>query len=390
MAKQKRGQNEGSLHQLKSGRWCGQVSADGKRISKTFDSQREVILWLRQTHKQVEDGLKFDGSKELLKPYMEGWLKSMESKLRPSTLTHYRSLAKNYIYPQLGKILLRELSPDRLQHVYDGWQDGGMSSYLLLKIQQVLHTCLDRAVRTGKLVKNSTDYVDKPEEPRIEKIIWNEDQISNFLQAVRKDENRSRIYALFHLAINSGMRQSELLGLKWSDIDWTRRTLKIERQLARLGDGMFAPLKTRESYRTIDLGSDTIEELRARARIQQRERVWAGNSWVENDLIFTTRTGDPIHPTNLLIHYFKPLMKKADVPQIRFHDLRHTAASHMLNMGIPPIVVSKRLGHSKISTTLDMYGHLIPGITSGTGQMMDDLMRAGEPIPVDLTTIHHE
>lgn len=386
----KRGQNEGSLHQLKSGRWCGQISVNGKRISKTFDSQREVILWIRQTHKQVEEGLNFDGSKEMLKPYLEGWLKSMESKLRASTLAHYRSLASNYIYPQLGRVLIRDLSTDHLQHVYDGWLSSGMSAYLLLKIQQVLHSCLDRAVRNGKLVKNITDYVDKPAEPRTENIIWNEEQIAGFLQAAKKDKNKSRIYALFHLAINSGMRQGELLGLKWSDLDWTKRTLKIDRQLARFGGNMFAPLKTDASYRTIDLGSDTIEALRARAQIQQIERGFAGSNWQENDLIFTTKTGDPIHPTNLLIHYFKPLMKCSGAPKIRFHDLRHTAASHMLNMGIPSIVVSKRLGHSKISTTLDMYGHLIPGITSGTGQKMDNLIRSGESIEVDLPVFYHE
>jgi integrase len=210
----------------------------------------------------------------------------------------------------------------------------------------------------------------------MEMTILNESQVSQLMVAVINH----RWEALFHLAIVSGAREMELLGLKWTDLDWIKQTLKIERQLVRpdARGEMFSAPKTRLGKRTIALGSKTIEMLRKHYERQQDERRAAGEAWKEYGLIFTTSNGTPIHPRNLL-RDFKKLLSDAGLPIIRFHDLRHTAASLMLNSNIPPIVVSRRLGHAKASITLDVYGHLIPSMQTEAAEKIDELVT---PIPV--------
>ena len=185
-----------------------------------------------------------------------------------------------------------------------------------------------------------------------------------------------------HLAVSTGMRQMEILGLKWTDLDWLKKTLKVERQLVR-GEGVkFSQPKTRYGRRTVVLGDRTIEILRRHYERQNEERKKSGESWTEHGLIFTMANGSPIHFRNLM-RDFKNLLKAAGLPEIRFHDLRHTAASLMLNHGIPVIVVSRRLGHARPSITLDIYGHLIPGMQEEAALMIDELIT-----PVEFQQLH--
>jgi integrase len=200
---------------------------------------------------------------------------------------------------------------------------------------------------------------------------YDETQVSQLLLAARGDRNE----ALYHLAIVTGIRQSELLALKWSDLDWQKRILKVQRQLKRndLDQGYFTIPKTKAGKRSVDLGAETIKKLRSQYERQRLERMVAGNRWKENDLIFPSTIGSPLNQSNLL-KSFRRFIQTAGLPKIRFHDLRHTAASLMLNHGVPPILVARRLGHSKVSITLDTYGHLMPEIQSGAADLMDDLV----------------
>jgi len=190
---------------------------------------------------------------------------------------------------------------------------------------------------------------------------------------------KHRLEALFHLAITTGMRESELLGLKWKDLDWVKQILKVERQLERPhGEGIhFTPPKTKKGRRSIKLGNNSIELLRNHYDRQQAERINAGDDWREYDLIFTTSIGTPINQRNLL-RTFKILLKHAGLPAIRFHDLRHTSASLMLNHNIPVIVVSRRLGHARASITSDVYGHLLPSMQDKATKMIDELVTPTE------------
>jgi integrase len=211
--------------------------------------------------------------------------------------------------------------------------------------------------------------------------ILNESLVSQLLVAA----NGHRWEALYHLAIVTGMHQMELLGLRWTDLDFLHQTLIVERQLQRPDGGAtvkFSSPKTRYGKRAIALGGKTIEVLRAHLLRQQAEKTAAGDKWVENGLIFTNSLGGPINARNLLRN-FKQLLKAAGLPDIRFYDLRHTAASLMLNHNIPVIVVSRRLGHARPSITLDVYGHLIPSLQAEAAQKIDELIT-----PVEITKLN--
>jgi integrase len=179
----------------------------------------------------------------------------------------------------------------------------------------------------------------------------------------------------------------ELLGLKWIDLDWIKQTIKVERQLARTerGKNEFAILKTKFGRRTVSLGSKAIEVMRCHYERQHTERRAAGDLWTENDFIFANVNGGPLTPRNLLRN-FKKLLRDSDLPMIRFHDLRHTAASLMLNHNVPVLVVSRMLGHSRPSIPLDVYGHLIPSAQAEVAEKMDELITPIEL--VNCTRLH--
>ena len=189
---------------------------------------------------------------------------------------------------------------------------------------------------------------------------------------------------ILHLAVTTGMRQIELLGLKWTDLDWVKQSIKVETQLVRpTGEGVsFTQPKTRLGKRTVVVGSGTIQVLQDHYERQNRARHKSGENWVKYGLIFCTRYGTKIHFRSLL-RDFKNILRKAGLPEIRFHDLRHTAASLMLNHGIPFIVMARMLGQAKPSITLDVYGHLIPSMDEVAAQKIDEIVT-----PVELHRLH--
>jgi integrase len=304
---------------------------------------------------------------------------------------HYEQLSREYILPHLGKIKLRELRPENIQGLYNWLLEQGIGTYTVLKAHAVLQSALSHAVKIGVIGHNPASVTIPPKKPAEEMTILDEGQVSQLLIAA----HGSQLEALLHLALATGMREMELLGLKWVDLDWVKQTLKVERQLVRPEEGKvkFAPPKTRSGKRSLALGPETITALRKHYKHQHAERKAAGEKWQDHDLIFANRLGGPIHPRNLL-RDFKQLLQYAELPEIRFHDLRHTAASLMLNDGTPPIVVSKRLGHAKASITLDVYGHLIPDMDAKAAEGIDRLLVPGvfpqqilESSVLDLQTI---
>jgi integrase len=201
--------------------------------------------------------------------------------------------------------------------------------------------------------------------------VLDENQVRVLLSAVKS----TRWEAFYHLAVTTGLRQGELLGLKWTDLDWKTRRLRIQRQVQRVkGQGLvYSKPKSKAGLRVIVLGNVTIQKLRAHLAIQQLERQVAGDRWIENDLVFPSSIGTPIEDTNLLKR-FKGLLNQAGLPDIRFHDLRHTAATLMLLQGIHPKVVQERLGHSDISMTLSIYSHVLPSMQDDVADKMDELI----------------
>lgn len=178
---------------------------------------------------------------------------------------------------------------------------------------------------------------------------------------------------LFWLAVTTGLRQGELFGLKWSDLEWETRKIHIQRQVQRQTEGLvFTEPKSAAGRRVITLGKGTIQKLHTYYDQQQKERVFAGDKWQDTDLIFSTPIGTPLEASNILKIY-KKCLKEADLPNLRFHDLRHTAATLMLQEGINPKVVQERLGHSDISLTLNTYSQVLPSMQEDAAEKLDEL-----------------
>ena len=374
----KRGNNEGSIHKLPSGRWRAQMTLEGQRLGCVFNTQREGLEWIRKTRGQIDDGMTYTSTQLSLGEYTQGWLINAKATKRRSTWSHYEQLNRLYISPNLGRIKLKDLRAEHIQGLYNQLLEKELGVHTIRKIHALLHSALQQAVKIGSIIHNPASFVDPPRKPIKEMAILNESQISQMLVTAKGH----RWEALYHLAIVTGMRQSELLGLKWIDLDWIRKYLKVERQLQRPdGNGVeFISPKTRFGKRSIALGENTMEVLHLHYKRQQVERLAAGETWVEYGLIFTTSNGTPIHQRNLQ-RDFKALIKQAGLPPIRFHDLRHSAASLLLNNDVPVIVVSRRLGHARTSITMDVYGHLIPSMQAKAAELIDELVT---PIEVKL------
>ncbi len=379
MAK-KRGNNEGTIHRRKSGSWRAQVTLDGHRLGFTADTRKECQDWIRETLGKIDDGLTFANTKLFAKDFLNDWLTSKKASIRPTTYTHYELLIRKHAVPHIGNIKLKDLRPQHIQRLYNLLPAKGVGIPTIEKLHTALHSAFSYAAKTGIITRNPANATIPPSAPPKEMQILTENQVSQMFITAKGH----RWEALYYLAVTSGMRQMELLGLKWTDLDWMRRTIKIERQLVRPNAENrveFTSPKTKFGRRTIDLGSNSMEMLRKHYDRQLGEHKKAGEKWKEYGLIFTNSFGGPIHYRNLLRNY-KALLRDAGLPKIRFHDLRHTAASLMLNHNVPVIVVSRRLGHARPSITLDIYGHLIPSMQTAAAQLIDELVT-----PIELQNV---
>ena len=370
MAK-KRGQNEGSIYHRKDGLWSSQISSEGKRVSKYFKTRREAQQWLDETRSQMRNGLSLAGASASMSEFFEHWLETVKSSLRPNTHAQYSQIVHQHILPLLGKVRLKDLRPDMIQTLYNEKLSSGVSARTVQLIHAVLHRSLNQALKWGLIGRNPADAVVRPKARRAEMKVLDDVQVRTLLLAAKG----SRFEALLQVAVTTGLREGEILGLKWSDLDWTTRRLQIQRQVQRQkGKGnVFSEPKTAAGRRSVVLGSGTIEKLREHYQKQQVERQIAGDRWQENDLIFPSVIGTPQDHRNVL-KSFKEILEQAGLPIIRFHDLRHTAATLMLQQDVHPKVVQERLGHSEISLTLNTYSHVLPDMQEEAAEALEGLI----------------
>jgi integrase len=381
MTRHRRGHGEGTIQQLPSGNWRAQVSLEGRRISSpVLKTKRDCQSWIRKTTGQIEKGLTFDATRLAYGEFLEQWLKS--TTLRANTSSQYRQVAKQYILPGLARVKLANLNAQHIQSLYNRLREPGetqASDWVLVKVHAIVHGSLEYAVETGLLSRNPAAGVIPPRAPDYEMLFYDHDQVNRLLMAARGD----RFEALIYLAVTTGMREMELLGLQWSDVDWQNGIISVRRQLMRkrTGESIFGALKTEKARRQVALGEQSLRCLSEHYSRQILDKQLAGPTWIDHNLVFANTRGGPVHQRNMLERVWRPLVEKAGLPYIRFHDLRHTAASLMLAAGIPINVVSRRLGHSRPSITLDIYGHLMPHAQEQAAQMMDELVT---PVMVEI------
>lgn len=297
-----------------------------------------------------------------VRSYLAEWLDMKATALSPTTAAWYRFVIDRHIVPQLGHLSMAELRPQHIQRLYadrlrprpDG--SGQISRSSVRGIHRILHAALSQAVRLQVVDRNPCDAVDPPKGGGRPPRFWKPEDAAKYLSAIRSD----RLFALFHLALGTGLRRGELLGLRWTDIDFDRGSLTVNQVRVRAGRGTIAKEpKTAGSHRTIALSRQVCDTLRLHAIAQREEKRLMAEAYEDCGLVFAGIDGRPLNPDYIGCQYFRRLISLADVPRINFHGLRHTHATLLAMGGVPLKTVSARLGHSSVKITGDIYSHVL-------------------------------
>ncbi len=370
MAK-RRGNQEGSIYKRANGTWRAQILIDGERFSHSAKTRREAEDWLLKIRNDFRTGLNVEGTRITFSEYLDDWLETKKHQVAKQTYSYYSQIIRDYIKPVLGKYKLTELNPRRIQRFYNQLLEIGVGLRTIEKNHTIIHASLNSALKYGLVASNPDSVTDPPKPKKKEMDYLNQDEIKQFLSVAK--EKHERYYPLFYLAIVTGMRQGELLALKWKNVDLDRGVIEVVANLRRIpGGGLeIGKPKTKTSIRSITIGSESVQVLKDHQnRIDEEKQK---ESWKENDLVFPSTLGTAIDPSNILKRFRKAL-KDAGLRKIRFHDLRHTSASLMLNNGVDVFVASRRLGHAKPSITLDVYGHLLHDKKNQVPNLVDRLI----------------
>lgn len=380
MAK-RRANGEGNIRKRADGRWEGRytVGHDPKPGKQKFKNV------LGKTQAEVKEKLKaaIEASKDLdiiksdeytVGQWMDVWFENCAKlKVRPSSHQTYKGYIENHIKPNIGSIPLNQLTSLDLQKLYKKLlsngrverkeskeQPKGLSAKTVRNINQVISSAMEFA-KSQKLIRNNpTDGCSLPKVEHREMQTLSAEQLSAFFAEAKET-------GVYYIALATGLRRGELLGLKWQDIDFENGILHIHRQVSRIdGEVVEAPLKTKNSYRNVAIGADAVEILKA-----QKEKM-------QSDYVFPSPTGGPISPDSVL-HMLHRVLNRAGLPKVRFHDLRHTFATLALQNGVDVKTVSGMLGHYSAGFTLDIYAHVTTTAQKQAANTMDSVLSLAVP-----------
>ncbi len=373
----RRSNNEGSIFQ-RGDKWRAQITIQGHRLSHTETTETKARAWLRKMRGQIDQGLTYDAARTTLTEFLTNWLAQKKTQLRTATGEQY-DWAAAYINTGLGSLKLKDITPSVIQHFYDGLLARQIGARTIQVVHAVLHGCLDHAARLGLTARNPADSCIVPKPQKQEMKTWTESQVSQFLVTIIGQRNE----IMYQMALATGMRRGELIGLKWSDVDWIANTIKVQRQVFEpVGGGfVFQEPKSDRGRRAVELETRLIDRLREQLRRVTLGRQVARDRWQEYDLIFPSTIGTPQGGGNVTREFHR-LVVQAGLPVIRLHDCRHTAASIMLSHGIPPIIVAGMLGHS-LAVLLEKYAHFIPSYQTDAARLM-----AGVTSPMSVEIKH--
>lgn len=372
----RRGPNEGSIYERWDGRWAGSVHIgyeDGRRVRKhvmghTRAEVKEKMAALMRAH---DERRPIPSQREKLGPFLRRWLDEVaKPTLRASTYDSYDDILRAHLIPGLGRHPIAKLTPAEVQTFLNGKLAGGLSPRRVQYIHAVLRRALGTAERWGMVSRNVAKLVDPPRVPRHEISPMTPEQAKTLIETSADDRHR----ALWITALGTGLRQGELLGLRWEDVDLKVRRLRVRHTLANVGGTLtLLEPKTDRSRRTIMLPDTVVTELRAHRTRQKEERLVAGSRWVDSGHVFTTTIGRPLHAATVT-RAFQAALKGAELPDSRFHDLRHAAATFLLAQGMTLEDVKQLLGHSSITLTSNTYGHVLEQRQRQVARAMDAVL----------------
>ncbi len=350
-------------------------SATGKRKQQWVSikgTKKDAEKHLAELLNQIDTGSFIKPIKTTLAEYLERWLKDyVWPSLAPRTAEGYEHIMCHHVIPVLGNMVLNKFKPENLQRYYSEKLSSGLSAQTVRHHHTALHKALHTAVEWGLLSRNIADAVNPPRAQHTEMQTWNEDEVSHFLEIAKV----SHYYALFYTALFTGMRRSEYLALRWSDLDLLLCQAYVNRSLHVLKGGqvVYRSPKTAKGRRMIALSPSMASVLREHYEKAKLERAMLGVSLKDDDLVFCQPDGSPLLP-NTVTHAWIKLVRRTGQKSIRLHDARHTHASLMLKQGTHPKVVQERLGHAGIQITLDTYSHVAPGLQEAAAKRFDDIL----------------
>lgn len=345
---------------------------NGKRKQKWYSgykTKKEAEKALADIIVKVEKGEYFEPEKMTLAEYLDYWLETYaKTNVAPSTYKRYCEFAK-HIKTGLGQIMLPKLKPAHIQNFYSKLLETDLSKSTVLKIHRMLHLALKHAVNWQIIISNPADAVTPPRSDKVEMHVWDVETANKFL----RDITDTPVYIPVLLALQTGMREGEICGLKWENVDLKQGFLTVKYTMQRINGVLtLKDTKTAKSKRTIVLMDYTVQALKEHKKKQNEVKLMMGRAYNDQNFVCAWDDGRPYDP-----HYvgekFAELVNKRGYPKIRFHDLRHTHATMLLQQGVNPKIVSERLGHSQISITLDTYSHVLPNIQKEAVSKLDEL-----------------
>lgn len=383
-----RNQGQGHLRQRGERSWelkfdLGRDPSSGKRVTRfvTFHgTKREAQAELNRLLNRCNEGTYVDPTKMTVGEYMEHWLNvDIDRRVAAKTAARHRSIARHQIIPRLGRLPVRKLTPVQIeafeaQLQREGYVKGrkcgqGLTAQTVLHVHRTLSQALAHAVNTGVLFKNPAEQVRPPRPPSREIVILTKPDVATLLRAAEQ----TWLYLPVLIAVTTGMRRGELLGLRWSDIDLKVARLTVNQSMERVrGQAVFKSPKTAKSRRTITLPALTVEALTRHRSAQAEERLRLGLGKAE--LVFTRADGAPMDADGLTKAFAK-LVKASGIRAITFHGLRHTHISHQLMDGVHVKVVSERAGHASVGITLGVYAAFIPTLQADAATRIDAWLR---------------
>ena len=367
--------------------WDEPRGPDGKRRQRNKaikGTKREAEARLREILSSLDKGSYLSPNKMTVRDLLNQWLDNyVEINVRPRTIEGYRLICEKHLIPHLGDCGLTKLQPAQIQGYYgiaskEGRTDGkgGLSARTINGHHRVLSEALEWGIKQGLLARNACKRVTAPRPVSKEMHVLTELQVDKLLDTARG----TQYYHMIHLALYTGMRRSELLGLRWKDADMVLSAVRVTQSMHQLMNQeiVFTEPKTARSKRSVALSPGAVLDLKEHYEEQKALRDTLGKPLTDDDLVFARFDGSPLPPSGVS-HAFGRLCKNAGIDGIRFHDLRHTMATMMMKYGTNPKVVQERLGHSSIAITMDVYSHVVPGMQELAALQFEEGLRRSKP-----------
>lgn len=375
--RKRRGRGEGAIYKLKHrDLWATIVTIGydraGKRTRRYVygKTKKEVQDKLLKLQDDVSKGALANLDKISVGEFLRRWLDdSVKNSVRPTTFARYELIIRKHVIPYISGIQLKQLSALHIQSLYTQLERENCPPRTRQMTHVILKRAMSQAVQWGHMSKNPCEFITKPKVPKRAIRYWDSREIELFLKTAKEN----RLYALFVLAVTTGLRQGEIFALKWSDLNFESKMLSVTKSTYELKGKIFVgEPKTQKSRRCIDLPLFALQALKE----HYQKMLSEGH---HQDWIFCDTTGKVLRRSNFRNRCFIKLLKESGLPQISFHDLRHSAATLLLSQGVHPKVVQERLGHSQISVTLDTYSHVLPTLQKEAAQKIDDVFMARTP-----------